>query len=84
MRLVGIQSFWALLDFGDNEMGQYTFRLRMSGVQVTGQSFANDEAACCEAQTVARELSHNGDSARPEYLELIDERGRIVYLEPLA
>jgi hypothetical protein len=64
-------------------MDRYTFCLSRSGVRIAGQRFANKEAACREAQTVARELRRNNVDPSPEYLELLDEKGRLIYQEPL-
>jgi hypothetical protein len=64
-------------------MGRYTFRLSTSGISLAGQRFSSDEAACREARTVALELCRNTGDPTPEYLELLDEKGRLIYQQPV-
>ena len=64
-------------------MPRYVFRLSISDVQDATNVFSDDEAACREARTVARELARANLAAPHEYLQVFDEVGRFIHQEPV-
>jgi hypothetical protein len=64
-------------------MRRYTFRLSKCGAEVHDYFLMNEAAARREAYVVARELASKKPDGDDEYLQLIDDIGRLIWQEPV-
>jgi hypothetical protein len=64
-------------------MCRYTFRLSKCGVEVHNYFLINEAAARREAYVVARELASKKPHEDDEYLQLIDDIGRLIWRVPI-
>jgi hypothetical protein len=64
-------------------MRRYTFRLSKCGVEVDEYFLVNEAAARREAYVIARELASKKPHGGDEYLQLMDDTGRLICQEPV-
>jgi hypothetical protein len=64
-------------------MCRYTFRLSKCGVEAHDYFLINEAAARRKAYVVARELAYKNPHEDDEYLQLIDDIGRLIWRVPI-